>query len=73
MQTTLISLEITWLLGILITLIFGSYGWTTGCTIWLSRKIEQVKNNHIKHVEDRLRALELHGKDACADDCEFCQ
>ena len=66
METTLISVEITWMLGLLIALIFGSYGWTTACVFWLSKKLETIKSNHFAHIDAHLR-------NKCDDDCEYCQ
>lgn len=58
-----------WMIGILFLLIFGGYGWTTMVGGWLNGKIEdlrthtderldELRDNHIAHLEARIRALE---------------
>jgi DNA-directed RNA polymerase specialized sigma24 family protein len=42
--------------GLLETLVLGSYVWSTSVAAWLYRKIT---NNHIKHLEERVKHLEL--------------
>ena len=55
---TNITVELTWLLGILIALIFGSYGWTTVVAAYLYRMLNEIKDNHLKHITERLDELE---------------
>ena len=55
---TNITVELTWLLGILIALIFGSYGWTTVIAAYLYRMLNEFKNNHLEHINERLAKLE---------------
>lgn len=39
-------------------LLIGGYVYTTGVFLWFQRKYERLRDNHIKHVEERLRRLE---------------
>ena len=55
---TNITVELTWLLGILIALIFGSYGWTTVIAAYLYRMLNELKSNHLEHINERLEKLE---------------
>lgn len=55
---TNITVELTWLLGILIALIFGSYGWTTVVAAYLYKMLNEIKDNHLAHINDRLDKLE---------------
>ena len=64
-----------WLLGILFALSFGSYGWTSILMFWYSSKFDMLykqlinlRDNHIKHLNDRIDSLEktirdYHGMD----------
>jgi hypothetical protein len=47
-------------MGILETLTLGSYLFTG----WVYRELLKLKNNHIKHIHERLAYLEsFHGRD----------
>lgn len=45
-------------MGLVETLIIGSYVWTAtiGAALW--KQIEKVKGNHLAHIEERLKSLE---------------
>ena len=58
-----------WLLGILFALNFGSYAWSTACFFLLAARMDrwvlhcdsemdELRDNHIKHLTDRVKALE---------------
>ena len=39
-------------------LLLGAYGYATAAFGWLYRRVDRVLNNHIKHLEERVSALE---------------
>jgi hypothetical protein len=41
-------------MGLLETLILGSYAYTT----WLLREVWKLKSNHLKHLDQRISVLE---------------
>lgn len=47
-------------MGLLESLIIGSYVWTTGIAAWLSQRIDKTVSNHILHLSARVVELEKH-------------
>lgn len=51
-----------WILGLIVALIFGNFGYTSAVAVWLSNKldekIEKICENHLKHLEERIKRLE---------------
>ena len=45
-------------IGLLESLVLGSYGFTALAWGWAWRQVEQIKSNHLAHVEERLKKLE---------------
>ena len=45
-------------MGLLETLVLGSYVYTTSIVAWLNKKIDRAVSNHIKSLEARVTELE---------------
>lgn len=50
------------LLAVFFPLILGGYAWTTLTYRWLRDEINEIKLNHLKHIEKRLDNLEEHNE-----------
>lgn len=45
-------------MGLLETLVLGSYLWATGLAGWLWRQIRRLERNHYAHLDKRLQRVE---------------
>lgn len=44
-------------MGLLETIMIGSYMYTTGVFLWFQRKYERLRDNHLKHTEVALNEV----------------
>jgi hypothetical protein len=56
------GLDVNDLVSILVYLVCGSYIYITGGVVWLHNLIMTLRDNHIKHLDDRIKALEHHAR-----------
>lgn len=47
-----------WILGLIVSMVIGSYGWASAVGLFLSTKIDKLISNHLQHIEERLKKLE---------------
>jgi hypothetical protein len=45
-------------MGLVETLVIGSYLYTTAFGGWLFRQVSKLQSNHLQHLEDRVLSLE---------------